>query len=149
MRLRLFITAVLLMATAAWAQGPTAQTTAKGGSTAKKTTSAKAGAGKAGSAKTAAKSEEVPATDKATALKPPAGAKVAIVVFEDLQCPDCARAFPLVKDVSKAEKVPVVHHDFPLPIHTWSFQAAIIGRYFDTKSKEVGDQWREFCFANQ
>jgi protein-disulfide isomerase len=70
-------------------------------------------------------------------------------VFEDLQCPDCARAYPLVQDVSKAEKVPVVLHDFPLPMHNWSFQAAIIGRYFDTKSKETGDAWRAFCYANQ
>src|SRR5947208_9129825 len=83
-----------------------------------------------------------------SALKPPAGSKVAIVVFEDLQCPDCARAAPLVKDVSKAEKIPVVRHDFPLPIHNWSYQAAVIARYFDTKSKALGAEWREFCFAN-
>jgi protein-disulfide isomerase len=140
MRLRLFISAMLIMATAAWGQG-TSKVPAKGGSTAKKTATK--------TTQSASPNASMPGNEKANALKPPTGAKVAIVVFEDLQCPDCARAFPLVRDVSKAEKVPVVHHDFPLPIHTWSFQAAIIGRYFDTKSKEVGDQWREFCFANQ
>ena len=125
-----------MLATAAWAQGP-AKTAAKGGTTAKKT---------------AAKTESTTPTggnDKATALKPPAGSKVAIVVFEDLQCPDCARAYPLVQDVAKAEKIPVVLHDFPLPMHNWSFQAAVIARYFDTKSKEIGDGWRAFCYTNQ
>src|SRR5437899_6291745 len=100
MRLRILTSAILIMAaTAAWGQGP-----AKGGTTAKKSTAAKT---------TSAPS---PATgnEKSNTLKPPAGSKVAIVVFEDLQCPDCARAAPLVKDVSKAEKIPVVRHDFPL-----------------------------------
>ncbi|MCU1308731.1 MAG: hypothetical protein JWN45_3426 [Acidobacteriaceae bacterium] len=87
--------------------------------------------------------------DKAAALRPPAGAKVAIVVFEDLQCPDCARAAPLVKEVANVEKVPVVRHDFPLPMHNYSRQAAIIARYFDTRSKKLGDEWRDYVFANQ
>ena len=30
-----------------------------------------------------------------TILRPPAGSKVAIIVFEDLGCPACARAHPL------------------------------------------------------
>jgi protein-disulfide isomerase len=87
--------------------------------------------------------------DKAAALRPPAGAKVAIIVFEDLQCPDCARAAPLVEEVAKAEKVPVVRHDFPLPQHNFSTRAAVIARYFDTKSKKLGDAWRDHVFANQ
>src|SRR3984957_15758138 len=32
----------------------------------------------------------------ASALKPPPGARVAIVEFYDLECPDCARANPLL-----------------------------------------------------
>ena len=35
------------------------------------------------------------AQDKDSVLKPPKGADVAIVIFEDLECPDCARAAPL------------------------------------------------------
>ena len=34
------------------------------------------------------------------ALKPPPGAHVAIVEFEDMECPDCARANPLLKDAA-------------------------------------------------
>ena len=83
------------------------------------------------------------------ALKPPVGAKVAIVVFEDLQCPDCARAHPLVKQVAEMQKVPVVHHDFPLPMHPWAKQAAIYGRYFDSKGAKLGTAFRDFIFQNQ
>ena len=87
--------------------------------------------------------------DRINALKPPPGAKVAIVLFEDLQCPDCARAHPLVKQVAEMQKVPVVHHDFPLPMHPWAKQAAIYGRFFDSKGAKVGAAFRDFIFINQ
>jgi protein-disulfide isomerase len=89
------------------------------------------------------------AHDKASALKPPPGSKVAIVIFEDLQCPDCARAHPLVHEVAKAQNVPVVRHDFPLPKHDWSFQAAVIARYFETKSDKLAEGWRMYCYTHQ
>ncbi|HVO82098.1 MAG TPA: thioredoxin domain-containing protein [Terriglobales bacterium] len=82
-------------------------------------------------------------------LKPPKGAQVAIVVFEDLQCPDCRRAAPLVEQAAKTYKIPVIRHDFPLPFHTWSFQAAVIARYFDSHSKALGNQFRDYIFENQ
>ena len=77
------------------------------------------------------------AQEQNPALKPPKGAKVAIVVFEDLQCPDCRRAAPLVAQAGKTYKIPVVRHDYPLPMHNWSFDAAVIARYFDEKSKQM------------
>ena len=83
------------------------------------------------------------------ALRPPAGAKVAIVEFEDMECPDCARANPLLKEAATTYKIPWVRHDFPLPFHPWSFQAAVNARYFDTVSKAVGDEYRDQVFANQ
>ena len=82
-------------------------------------------------------------------LRPPKGAQVAIVIFEDLQCPDCRRAAPLVEEASKTYKIPVVRHDFPLPFHTWSFDAAVLARYFDTHSKALGNEFRDYIFANQ
>jgi protein-disulfide isomerase len=85
----------------------------------------------------------------ASSFKPPAGAKVAIVVFEDLECPDCARAYPVVWEAARAHKIPVMLHDFPLPKHPWSFDAAIWARYFDTKSEKVGDDFRGFIYKNQ
>ena len=91
-----------------------------------------------------------PAQDAlSTVLKPPKGAQVAIVVFEDLECPDCARAAPLVDEAAKAYNIPVVRHDFPLPFHPWSFDAAVLARYFDTHSKKLGNEFRDQCFAHQ
>jgi protein-disulfide isomerase len=89
------------------------------------------------------------AHDKNSALKPPPGSKVAIVIFEDLQCPDCARAHPLVHEVAKAQNIPVVRHDFPLPKHDWSFQAAVIARYFETRSEKLAEGWRMYCYTHQ
>jgi protein-disulfide isomerase len=83
------------------------------------------------------------------ALKPPPGARVAIIEFEDLECPDCARANPLLKDAAAKYNIPWVRHDFPLPQHNWSFQAAVNARFFDTKSKTIGNDYRDQVFANQ
>jgi len=82
-------------------------------------------------------------------LRPPKGAQVAIVIFEDLQCPMCRRTAPLVKQASKDYKIPVVRHDFPLPMHNWSYQAAVMARYFDTHSKALGNDFRDYIFENQ
>jgi protein-disulfide isomerase len=84
-----------------------------------------------------------------TALRPPAGARVAIVEFEDLECPDCAHANPLLKEAATQYKIPWVRHDFPLPFHNWSFNAAVNARWFDLKSKALGDTYRDAVFANQ
>jgi len=83
------------------------------------------------------------------ALRPPKGAQVAIVVFEDLQCPDCRRAAPLLEEASKTYKIPIVIHDFPLPMHNWSFQAAVIARYFDARSKQMGREFRNYIYEHQ
>src|ERR1700753_4509282 len=85
----------------------------------------------------------------ATPLKPPPGARVAIVEFEDMECPDCGRANPLLKDAATQYHIPWVRHDFPLPFHAWSFDAAVYARWFDTKSKKIGDDFRDQVFANQ
>jgi protein-disulfide isomerase len=83
------------------------------------------------------------------ALQPPAGTSVAIVEFVDLQCPDCARANPLLKDAAAQYKIPWLRHDFPLPFHSWSFEAAVNARWFDLRSKALGDEYRDQVFANQ
>ena len=83
------------------------------------------------------------------ALRPPAGARVAIVEFEDLECPDCATANPLVRGAAAKYNIPLIRHDFPLAFHNWSFNAAVNARWFDTKSKKLGDDYRDAVFANQ
>ncbi len=83
------------------------------------------------------------------ALRPPKGAEVAIVVFEDLQCPDCRRAAPLLVEASKKYEIPVVVHDYPLPQHQWSYQAAVIARFFDGKSLQLGHDYRNYIYEHQ
>jgi hypothetical protein len=88
----------------------------------------------------------------ASLLKPPPGARVAIVMFEDLECPDCANAYPVISETASAYKIPVVLHDFPLPRHNWSFEAAVWARYFDTKdtkTEKIGNEFRRYIFSNQ
>jgi protein-disulfide isomerase len=82
-------------------------------------------------------------------LELPKGAKVAIVVFEDLQCPDCARAHPELLAAAKASKVPLVIHDFPITRHAWAFPAAVLARYFGSQSPALEAEFRSFVFQNQ
>jgi protein-disulfide isomerase len=82
-------------------------------------------------------------------LRPPKGAQVALIVFEDLQCPKCRSDSPLEEQAAKAHKIPLVRHDFPLPMHNWSFNAAVIARYFDGQSKDLGTQFRDYIFQHQ
>jgi protein-disulfide isomerase len=83
------------------------------------------------------------------ALRPPKGAQIAIVVFEDLQCPQCRREAPLVQQAAKTYKIPVVRHDFPLPMHNWSYDAAVIAHYFDSRSRQLGVDFRDYIFEHQ
>jgi protein-disulfide isomerase len=82
-------------------------------------------------------------------LRPPKGATTAIIVFEDLQCPKCRVDSPLEEQAAKTHKIPLVRHDYPLPMHNWSYKAAVMARYFDSHSKELGDQFRGYIFQHQ
>jgi protein-disulfide isomerase len=92
---------------------------------------------------------QVLADDVPEVLRPPKGSQTAIIVFEDLQCPQCGRVAPLLAMAARNYKIPLVQHDFPLPMHNWSFDAAVLARYFDTHSKELGNEFREQVFAHQ
>ena len=85
----------------------------------------------------------------ASSLKVPQGAEVAIVVFEDMQCPDCARAYPVVREAASSHGVPLVLYEFPLRQHNWAFEAAVYAKFFDAKSEKLGDQFRAYVFLNQ
>lgn len=84
-----------------------------------------------------------------SALHPPPGVKVAIVEFADLECPSCAMDNPVIIQAVEKYHVAWMRHDYPLPQHNWSFQAAVNARWFDTKSKKLGDDYRNAVFANQ
>ena len=83
-------------------------------------------------------------------LRPAAGSKVAIIVFEDLECPACARAHPFEIEAAKQTHVALVRRDFPLPQHVWAFQAAVLARYIqDRIDPQLADQYRSDVFTAQ
>jgi protein-disulfide isomerase len=83
-------------------------------------------------------------------LRAPAGSKVAIYEFEDLECPACSRAFPIVRAAVEKYKIPLIHRDFPLKMHIWSFDAAVNARYMQDKiSPQFAEDYRRTVFANQ
>jgi protein-disulfide isomerase len=78
-----------------------------------------------------------------------AGHPVTIVEFEDMECPACAHAAPIVHTALDKYKIPFSRHDFV--IHNgWSREASIVARYLQDKvSPELGEQYRRDVFANQ
>jgi hypothetical protein len=83
-------------------------------------------------------------------LKPPAGAKVAIFEFEDMECPACGRAFPIVHAAADHYKIPLLRRDYPWTFHVWSFDAAVTARYIQDKlSPQLADDFRRDIFSNQ
>jgi protein-disulfide isomerase len=84
-----------------------------------------------------------------SALKPPPGARVAIVEFDDMECPFCGKMNPVIKAAAAKYGIPWIRHDFLIPGHIWSPVAAVNARWFDTRSKALGDEYRDQVFANQ
>ena len=84
-------------------------------------------------------------------LRAPAGVPVAIYEFEDLECPACAHAFPIVHQAVDKYKIPLIRKDFPLGgAHIWSFDAAVTARYLQDKvSPKIAEDYRRTVFANQ
>ena len=83
-------------------------------------------------------------------LKVPAGSRVAIYDFEDLECPACSHAFPIVHAAIERYHIPLSRHDFPLQMHVWSREAAITARYLQDKvSPQVAEQFRGDVFKSQ
>jgi protein-disulfide isomerase len=79
-----------------------------------------------------------------------AGSPVQVVIYEDLQCPDCA-AFRKMLDEKLLPryggKVAFLHRDFPLAKHAWARQAAIAARFFYERSPALGLRYRRETMA--
>lgn len=83
-------------------------------------------------------------------LKPPAGASVALVVFEDLECPACAQAMPMLEQAARTYKLPLVIHDVPLRIHPWAWDAAMLARYIEQRyGRAMSDPFRDYIYQHQ
>jgi protein-disulfide isomerase len=107
------------------------------------------GAGAGAGAQTAV-GGQVSAFKDTSMLKPPAGAKIALIEWEDLECPACAHAFPFVHEALNHYKIPFVRYDFLIPGHLWSRTAATYARWMqDTISPEFAEEYRREVFASQ
>jgi protein-disulfide isomerase len=83
-------------------------------------------------------------------LKLPEGQRAAIFEFEDLECPACSHAAPIVQTALKKYNIPFIRHDFPLSQHIWSRDAAITARYLQDKvSPDLAEEYRLAVFAAQ
>ncbi len=83
-------------------------------------------------------------------LRPPKDSSVAIIVFEDLGCPGCARAHPIELQAAQQYHVPILRYDFPIPAHVWTFNGAVCARYLQDKvNPRLADQFRSDVFASQ
>lgn len=107
-------------------------------------------ASRVASAQTSMPPNQVSPFKDTSVLKPPPGAKVAILEFEDLECPACAKAFPVVHEAVAHYRIPLDERDFPLRMHIWSRDAAVFDRYLHDKvSPEVALDYRRQAFASQ
>ena len=83
-------------------------------------------------------------------LKPPPGVKVAVISFEDMECPACAHAFPIVHAAATHYHIPVEEYDFQIPFHKWSHTAAIFAHYLQARVlPELAEEYRREVFASQ
>jgi protein-disulfide isomerase len=76
---------------------------------------------------------------------------VKVVVWEDLQCPDCAVLRRMMDEQLLprfGRTVAFVHRDFPLAKHAWARPAAVAGRHFATVSAGLAVAWRQWVMAN-
>ena len=77
---------------------------------------------------------------------------VRVIVYEDLQCPDCAD-FRKMMDQALLPRfkatVAFEHRDFPLSKHDWAKKAAVAARFFATVSPEAAVEFRQTTMAHQ
>jgi protein-disulfide isomerase len=77
---------------------------------------------------------------------------VRVIIYEDLQCPDCAD-FRVMLDQQLlpryAATVRFEHRDFPLAKHAWARKAAIAARFFEEAQPPLGLAFRKYCMSHQ
>jgi len=74
-----------------------------------------------------------------------------VIVYEDLQCPDCADFRKMLDEKLLPKyggKVAFEHRDFPLAKHAWARKAAIAARFFQETSAELAVKYRRHSLAN-
>lgn len=101
-------------------------------------------------AQTSVPANQVSPLKDTSSLKPPSGAKVAVIEYEDMECPYCAKAFPLVHAAAKQYQIPLIECDYQITYHHWSHDAAICAHYLKAKvSPALAQEYRREVFASQ
>lgn len=81
-----------------------------------------------------------------------ADSPVRVLIYEDLQCSDCAAFRKMLDEVllpKYGAKVAFEHRDFPLPKHSWARLGAIASRHFESASPAVAISWRREVMRDQ
>ena len=77
---------------------------------------------------------------------------VKVLIYEDLQCSDCAR-FRILLDEKILPKygsrVAFIHRDFPLGKHDWARPAAVAARWVYEQDPQLGVTFRRELLAEQ
>lgn len=79
-------------------------------------------------------------------------AKVEVVVFDDYQCPYCARMYStLFTDVMKTygDRVRILYKDYPLPNHAWAVRAALDANCLAEQNHDAYWDFSDYVHANQ
>jgi len=77
---------------------------------------------------------------------------VKVLIYEDLQCGDCARFQVLLDEKilpGYGSRVAFIHRDFPLGKHDWARQAAIAARWVHEQDSQLGLTFRRELMAEQ
>jgi protein-disulfide isomerase len=77
---------------------------------------------------------------------------VRVIIYEDMQCPDCAEFRKQMDErllPQFGRLVAFEHRDFPLHKHAWARQAAIAARFFGSISSQEETDVRRFIFSHQ
>lgn len=77
---------------------------------------------------------------------------VKLVIYEDLQCDDCARFEGILEQKilpKYGSRIAIVHRDFPLGKHDWARQAAVAARWVWQQGSEYGIQIRRELLSEQ
>ena len=76
---------------------------------------------------------------------------VRVLIYEDLQCPDCADFRSMLDQQllpRYAATVRFEHRDFPLAKHAWARKAATAARYLEEAQPGLGVSYRKYALAN-
>jgi protein-disulfide isomerase len=90
------------------------------------------------------------ADDRQHLMEGAAESTVHVVIYEDLQCPDCADFRTMLDQrllPRYARTVRFEHRDFPLAKHAWARQAAIASRFFEEAQPGLGLAYRKYALA--